>query len=179
MKRDVDGRPVPRHQAHRRAQAAARAFPADHDLIPPDAQLPDVILHIDQRRITVLGRGRIGALNRQPITGGNDHRAELFDKVYRTGRMNHFLHSRNVPAAVNPQDTDGVFRARLRGKHQRRDRPLAVGIRIVDTEISLSGFIGRIVTHLVLYHIGVTAFIQAKEFSAPDNLFHPPSEPQD
>lgn len=50
---------------------------------PPDAQIPDVILHINQRRITVLGRGRIGALNRQPITGGNDHRAELFDKVYR------------------------------------------------------------------------------------------------
>ena len=100
MKRNVDGRPVPRHQAHRRAQAAARAFPADHDLIPPNAQLPDVILHIDQRRIAVLGRGRIGALNRQPITGGNDHRAELFDKVYRTGRMNHFLHSRNVPAAA-------------------------------------------------------------------------------
>ena len=123
MKRNVDGRPVPRHQAHRRAQAAARAFPADHDLIPPNAQLPDVILHIDQRRIAVLGRGRIGALNRQPITGGNDHRAELFDKVYRTGRMNHFLHSRNVPAAVNPQDADGVFRARLRGKHQRRNRP--------------------------------------------------------
>mgnify|MGYP000572620756 CR=1 FL=1 len=174
MKRNVDGRPVPRHQAHRRAQAAARAFPADHDLIPPDAQLPDVILHIDQCRIAVLGCGRIGALNRQPITGGNDHRAELFDKVYRAGRMNHFLHSRNVPAAVNPQDADGVFRARLRGKHQRRDRT-----RIVDTEISLSGFIGRIVIHLALCHIGVTAFIQAKEFSAPDNLFHPPSEPQD
>ena len=100
MKRNVDGRSVPRHQAHRRAQAAARAFPADHDLIPPDAQLPDVILHIDQRRITVLGRGRIGALNRQPITGGNDHRTELFDKVYRAGRMNHFLHSVHISATI-------------------------------------------------------------------------------
>ena len=56
-----------RHTAAHRPPPALS--PADHDLIPPDAQLPDVILHIDQRRIAVLGRGRIGALNRQPITG--------------------------------------------------------------------------------------------------------------
>ena len=61
MKRNVDGRPVPRHQAHRRAQAAARAFPADHDLIPPDAQLPDVILHIDQRQ-QVIAFDQLGIL---------------------------------------------------------------------------------------------------------------------
>lgn len=35
--------------------------------------------------------------------------------------MDHFLHTGNIPATVNPQDSGGVLRTRFWGKHQRRD----------------------------------------------------------
>ena len=48
-------------------------------------------------------------------------RPKPLHQVYSAGYMDHLFYTGDIPAAVNPQDSGGVFGTCFWGKHQRRD----------------------------------------------------------
>ena len=48
-------------------------------------------------------------------------RPKPLHQAYSAGYMDHLFYTGDIPAAVNPQNSGGVLRARFWGKHQRRD----------------------------------------------------------
>ena len=103
--RDLDLPAVPRQDAERRGQPAARALAADEDLVGADAEFVGVFDHPLQCGVAVFDGGRVWVFVGEPVPRRHDHRAVFLDQLLGPpDPLGHGFHPGDIPPAVQPQD---------------------------------------------------------------------------